>query len=106
MDGDGLQHDDAVVHQHADAQGQSTQGHQVQADPAQIERREGADDAAGDGGGDDGGAAQIPQEQEEHRHGQQAAQLGGADQVVDGLLDEAGLIVQQGPTDAFGEAVQ
>ena len=68
-----LQDHDRIIHQHAHAQGQPAQGHQVQGEPVEIHERESGHHRYGYGGGDDGCAGDIAQEQKQHKYRQSAA---------------------------------
>jgi len=92
--GDGLEHDDGVVHQHADAQGQPTEGHEVQGHVELVEQDERRDHREGNRHGDDEGRAHVAQEQVQHDHGQQAADERGVTHLADGLGDEHRLVEQ------------
>jgi len=82
-----LEHDDGVVHQHADAQRQATQRHDVQRQVIEVQQGEGRDDGNGNRGGDDDGASNVAQEQQQDDDGQQAAVHGRASHIADRILD-------------------
>ena len=89
---DVLEDDDRVVDQHADAQRQAAQAHDVERHARGVHQREGPDHRDGDRQGDRHGIARVPEEEEEHQKGQRPSEHEGRDHVVDRVRDEPGLV--------------
>ena len=87
-----LQDHDGVVHQHAHAQGDPAQGHDVQGHVHLVHQGEGGQDGNGNGKSHQQGASQVAQEQVEDQRGQHRSQHRRPEHVVHGLLDESGLV--------------
>jgi hypothetical protein len=100
---DGFEDDDAVVDEHAGAQGEAAERHDVEVDAQEAHGGEGADDAQGDGEADDEGAAGAAEEEVEEEDGQEAAQEGALGDLVDGAADEGGLVAEDGDLDVGWE---
>ncbi len=81
-----LDDDDGVIHQHADPQGQPSQGQEVQGVAGGVKGDEGGDDGQRNGQGDDQRRPPVPEEEEDQDDGQQAALPG----VIDGFLVTSG----------------
>ena len=93
MAGDVLHHHDGIVHQHARAQGQPAQGHDVEREVVEVHQVEGGDDGDRDGQADHGGDPDPAQEHVEHHHGQEDADQPGLLDLGYGRFDEAGLVL-------------
>ena len=89
---DVLENHDGVVHEHAHAQGQAAQGHEVQGEAAEVHEGEGGDHGDGDARGHDGGASDVPEKDEQDQDRQQAAVGQGRSHVRDGPLDVIGRV--------------
>ncbi len=101
-----LEHDDRGVDDHAHAERQPPERHRVQRVPAEIEQREGADDRDRDRDADDHCRANLPQEQEDDGHDQDAPQPRGFLHGRDRAADEDGTVVQDGEPDAGDFLIQ
>ena len=71
-----LQHYDGIVQQHAHTQGQATDRHDVQREPAEVHQGKRGDHGDRYCGGDDEGAAKTAQKEQQHQHGQPPAVQG------------------------------
>ena len=74
---DVLQHDDGVVHEHADAQREAAEGDHVQRKAAEIHEAEGGQHRNGDGDGHHQNAAEVAQEHQEDEDGEERTKEGG-----------------------------
>jgi hypothetical protein len=88
---DVLQHDDGVVDEHAHAEREPAQAHDVQRHARSVQQRARACHGDRDRQRDGHGVAGVPQEQEEHQERQQPAQQQCLHHVGDGVGDEARL---------------
>ena len=86
-----LEHHDGVVHQHADAQGEAAQAHDVERHVEEVEQRKGADHRDRNRQGHRHRIARVPQEQEQHQEGQETTEHQRLHHVADCLADEPGL---------------
>ena len=85
---------DGVVDQHAQAQRQAAEGHDVQGVAGEIHEPEGRDDAEGNGDGDQQGRTDALQKEKEHEHRQQPAPERPGLNVRDRRLDEGSRLRQ------------
>ena len=113
---DVLEDHDGVVHQHADAEHQSHQGHDIERQDLvaridEIHGRERDQDGCRYGSGDDEGRPVPSQEEEQHAHGEQPSPHPGVaegfqrSQDPGGLLEED-VVGQAGPSRVSGQLVQ
>jgi len=93
---DGFEHDDGIVHQHADPQGDPAQRHDVQRQVGLVHQGECGHDRDGYGQTDHQCAAHILEEEKQDDGRQQPAHPGVAAHLADGLLDEVRLIGHDG----------
>ena len=100
---DVLQHDDGIVDQTADSQGQAPEGKGIQSKIVEVEEDKGADDRDGNGEGDDHRAAQVAQEDQDHQNGQDRPHERLVLQALDGVPDVEGLIEELQHDHARGE---
>ena len=98
---DVLQHHDGAVHQHADAQRQAAQGHDVEGEVAGRHQGDGDQDGDGDGAADHQGAPEAAQEQPHHQHRQRGAAEGRRRGVAQRAADVARLVVDRGDLHRF-----
>ena len=87
-----LQHDDGVVHHDADGQREREQGEVVDREPEEVHDREGRDDRRGDREAGDDRRPQVPQEEEDDHHDQAGREDQRLFGLLDGALDEDGLV--------------
>ena len=92
---DALQHQDGVVHQDADRQGQRQHRHLVQAEAGEVHRHEGDDDRRRNLQGDDEGVLQAVQEDKDHQHGQERSQDEGDVHVVERVPDGNRVVLER-----------
>ncbi len=88
---EGLQDDDGVVDEHADAQDQASQRHDVQLDVEEVHQHEGGDDGDGDDGADVDRVAVVLQKEEQDDEGQDGAQNERTVERLDRGDDQVGL---------------
>ena len=88
-----LQHHDGVVDQHADAQRQTPERHDVEGQLAQSHQHEGGEHCQRDGQADDQCLAQRLQEHQHHDHREDGPEQRGIAHRVDRVTDEAGLVL-------------
>ena len=88
---DVLQHHDGVVHQHSDPEGQSAQGHHVEAHIGQVAQRERSHDGNRDREPDGHRVTRVPEEQKQHQKGQNATEQKRLHHVRDRIRDERSL---------------
>ena len=98
-----FEHHDGVVDEHADAEREAAERHDVQRESAEVDEREGGDDGERDADGDDERAADVAEEDEEDQDCEEAAGDGGVRHVVDGALDVLGLVGDGDDVEAAGE---
>ena len=82
-----FEHDDAVVHDHADADGHARQGNQVEPDPGQVHGQEDDGHADRDCGGGDQSHADLAKHNEEHPDGGEDAEGDRGQETPQALLD-------------------
>ena len=89
---DVLEHDDGVVDQHADAEREPAQRHQVERQPAERHDDEGDHDRDRDRAADDQRAAHAAEERVDHQHRQHRAGERRGRRVVERLAHVDGLV--------------
>ena len=85
---------DGIVHDHADGNGETTQGHRVDRDTGELEIEPGDDERERNGGEGDRRGAEVQQEQEQHDDDHDGAVPDGLLDVGDGGFDEVRLLEQ------------
>ena len=96
MPDDILQHDDGVVDDETDRQGQRHQRDVVDGVVEQVHDREGAEDRHRQGQAGDDGGREVADEEKDHQHHQDQGQQQGEPDIVDRGLDRLAGIAQQG----------
>ena len=81
-----------VVNQHPDSQSQPAQRHDVETYVRAEHQEKGRYYRKRDREADDGGAFEVAEEEEEHDDGEDAAEDGGVEHLVNGLLDKGRLV--------------
>ena len=87
-----FQDHNGVVNQHPDPQSQPAQRHDVETYVRAEHQEKGRHYREGDREADDGGAFEVAEEEEEHDDGEDAAEDGGVEHLVNGLLDKGRLV--------------
>ena len=93
---DVLDHDDRVIHQHADANGESRQREHVEADAAEIHQHDRKNHADGDGHRDDHRRLDVAQKQQQDDDRQRRAHQEVLQDAVDDQADVVALAVDHG----------
>ena len=91
---DVLQHDDGVVHEHADPQCKTAEGDHVQREPAEVHQTEGGQHRNGDGDGHHQHTTEVAQEHQENEDGEERTVEGGVPDVGHRPADELGGVVK------------
>ena len=89
---DVLDFDGGIVHQDADGQGQTAQGHDVDGFAQQVHDGERGEDRERDRDADDDGTAPATEEQQDHEAGEEGGDGSLFEHAVDGGAHEDGLI--------------
>jgi hypothetical protein len=89
---DRFEDDDGGIDEHADAEGEAAEGHDIEGDAEEVERGESDEQGHGDADADDGGGLEVAEEEVEHEDGQEAADDGGVADFADAAFDEDGAI--------------
>ena len=87
-----FQDHNGVVNQHPDPQSQPAQRHDVETDVRAEHQEKGRDHGEGDRQADDGRAFEVAEKEEEDDNGEDAAEDGGVEHLVNGLLDKGRLV--------------
>ena len=88
-----LHHDDPGIHQHADGDGNTPQGHDVGGDPHQLHGDEGDQHRDRQGQDDHQGALEVEQEDQDHQRDDDRFLQQACLQGIDGPLDQVGAVV-------------
>ena len=105
MTGNVFQHHNRIIDQHADAQRQPTEGHDVQGQAAEGHQGKGEENRHRNRAADDQGAAQIAQKQVHHQHRQQRAADHGGAGVTQRMAHIKRLIADRIQADIIGDQV-
>ena len=84
---DVFEHDDGVIHDHADAHGDAAEAHHVERQVADVHQHEHREDAHGHGDRDGHGRAAAAQEQPHHKRRKHDAEDDALERGVDGDVD-------------------
>ena len=103
--GDAFQHHDGIVHHQAGGQREPAQRHHVQAQTKLAHEKERGDDRHRQRQAHHEGAPAIAQEQEDDQDRQRAADHRILLDIADGVLDEAGLVLDGGDVHVGGQQV-
>ena len=89
-----LHDDDAVVHQHADAEGQARERHHVEGQVGEIHQHQGKEHRERNADADDDRRPHVPQEERQHQDGQQRAEGHALDDAADDQRNILALVHQ------------
>ena len=96
---DVFEHDDGVIHDHADAHGDAAEAHHVERQVADVHQHEHREDAHGHGDRDGHGRAAAAQEQPHHERRKHDAEDDALERGVDGDVDVLARDVGDGVVD-------
>jgi hypothetical protein len=103
---DRLEHDDRGVHEHAHAQRESAERHDVEGHAREVQWGEGDDQRGGDRDRNQQRGPRPAQEEEDHEDREETAEQARALDLVDRVLDVVGRVGEDAGLDAVWEAMR